>query len=74
VLFRSVRCRGALNREAIDHCKGRDLPAKLAQEVDILGCGGTCLGTEPEVQVDLIAAGDTNRAATLESCWRVRVR
>jgi len=52
-----VRWRGALNREAIDHCKGRDLPAKLAQEVDILGCGGTCLGTEPEVRVDLIAAG-----------------
>ncbi len=37
--------------------RGTDLPAQLAQEVDDLGCGDIGLGMEPEVQVELIAAG-----------------
>ena len=37
--------------------RGTDLPAQLAQEVDDLGCGDIGLRMEPEVQVDLIAAG-----------------
>lgn len=39
-----------------DH-RGMDLPAQLAKEVDDLGCGDVGLGTEPEVQLDLIAGG-----------------
>ena len=33
------------------------MPAKLAQEVDDLGCGDISLGMEPEVQANLIAGG-----------------
>jgi|GEM_PF-2334939 hypothetical protein len=37
--------------------RGMDLPAQLAKEVDDVGCGDVGLETEPEVQLDLIAAG-----------------
>ena len=49
--------------------RGTDLAAQLAQVVDDLGCGDIGLGMEPEVPVDPIAAGDTHRAAMMETFW-----